>query len=172
MLHLYFGMGKGKTSSSIGLGIRAAGRNLRVLMVQFLKCEESGELLFLENSENFTIRRFESKHSFIINPTDSQTELLKKEISVAIEFAKNEINAKNCDVLILDEVLDVVDLGFLDESELISLANIGNNHNVELAFTGRNASDKLIELADYVTDLRLVKHPYEKGITAREGIEY
>ncbi|MCL2838777.1 MAG: cob(I)yrinic acid a,c-diamide adenosyltransferase [Oscillospiraceae bacterium] len=171
MLHLYYGDGKGKTSSAVGLGIRAAGRGFGVLMIQFLKCQPSGEVLFLKDCENFTVRRFESEHSFIMDTSESLNEKLKSEIAEAIAFAKNAVAAKACDVLILDEVLDAVDLGFVDEDELISLINIGKN-DIELAFTGRRASDRLIERADYVTDLTQVKHPYQKGVIAREGFEY
>ena len=172
MLHLYFGNGKGKTSAAIGLGIRACGRGKRVLMVQFLKCQQTGEQLFLQDCEQFVIRRFESQHGFVINPTPDQRELLKSEIAQAFNFAKSEVQAGNCDVLILDEVLDAVELGFLNNAELIALANIGNNKNIELAFTGRKPSDELLEIADYATELKLIKHPYQKGVTAREGIEY
>ena len=169
MLHLYFGQGKGKTSAAIGLGIRAAGHGKRVLMVQFLKCRESGECLFLKDCKNFTIKRFESEHPFIINPTPAQREKLQKEISIAFDFATQSVTDYN--VIILDEVLDAVEFGFLNEEKLISLINIRNN-DTEIIFTGRNPSKKLLELTDYATDMKLIKHPYQQGIKARKGIEY
>ena len=172
MLHLNIGKGKGKTSSAIGLGIRAAGRGKNVLMVQFLKCQETGEMLFLQDCEKFIIKRFESEHGFVIKPNAEQTEQLQREINNAFEFAKSQVENENCDVLILDEVLDAVILGFLSDEQLISLVNIGKNNDVEFVFTGRSASAELINFADYVTDMTLVKHPFQKGIKAREGIEY
>jgi len=171
MLHLYYGNGKGKTSSAIGLGIRAAGRGKNVLMIQFLKCQETGEQLFLSDCQNFDIHRFESEHSFVINPTAEQKIQLTEEIAVAIDFAKEQISNHQCDVLILDEVLDTVILDLLSESELISLINLGKN-KIEFVFTGRRASSELIEIADYVTDMMLIKHPFQKGVNARKGIEF
>jgi len=170
MLHLNIGKGKGKTSSALGLGIRAAGRGLNVLVIQFLKCQQSGEILFLQNCPKFQIRRFESEHGFVIKPTKKQTEQLQKEINDAFEFAKTQVENEKCDVLILDEILDAVTLGLLSDSQLVSLVKF--NNSIEFVFTGRSASTQLIELADYVTDMTLVKHPFQKGIKAREGIEF
>jgi len=171
MLHLNFGNGKGKTSSAVGLGIRSAGRGKNVLMIQFLKCQETGEQLFLRDCPNFIIKRFESEHNFIINPNAEQKAQLTAEIAVAIEFATAQIQERKCDVLILDEVLDAVELGFLDEAKLINLVNIGKN-DIEFVFTGRRASAELIDFADYVTDMVSIKHPFQKGVKAREGVEF
>jgi len=169
MLHLYFGNGKGKTSAAIGLGVRACGRGRHVLMAQFLKSQESGEILYFNDCKLFNALQFKANTGFVINPTDEQREQLKEEINLAIKFVESEL--ANYDVIILDEVLDAIDLELLDEEALISRL-ISGNDNIEFVFTGRRASDRLIELADYVTDMTLVKHPYQRGVKAREGIEY
>ena len=170
MIHLYLGNGKGKTSSAVGLGVRAAGRGLRVLMLQFLKCTPSGEVLFLADCKNFTIKLFESQHNFVKSPLDKENATLKSEITAAFEYAKNALSKNEYDVLILDEVLDAAELGFISEASLISLLGIG--YTKEIVLTGRRASEELIKIADYVSEFVLKKHPYQRGINAREGIEF
>ena len=169
MIQIYTGSGKGKTTAALGLAMRASGWGLRVLFIEFLKpisspCgeKESAEKL------GFSIRRISDK-SFI----GGITEKLKVETRAAIrnelEEVKNKMRGNEFDLFIMDELVTAVSLKITPEEDVLSLmdANIA-----ELAITGRGATEKLIERADLVSDIHCIKHPYQKGITSRKGIEY
>jgi cob(I)alamin adenosyltransferase len=170
LVHIYFGDGKGKTSSAIGLGIRALGSGLNVCMIQFLKSWGTGEIETLKKLEpEFKVVRLESKKGFINELNDKQKEILAAEIQTELLYAE-ELSEK-CDVLILDEVLGVL------ENKLISIEQlkkfiINKPLNLELILTGRILPSELVSLADYISEVKNVKHPNGTGIFARKGIEY
>ena len=172
LVQVYTGDGKGKTTAAIGQGIRAFGRGKNVYMVQFLKSSETGELTTLKKLEpGFRIFRIEKKRGFIWNLSTEEKEELKDDIAKALVFVRDTFRSNCCDVMILDEIMAV--LG----NELVSIDNVldiikSKPENVELILTGRNAPEEIIEVADYVSQIDCVKHPYQKGIAAREGIEY
>lgn len=172
LVHVYCGYGKGKTTSAIGQGIRSTGRGLKVIMIQFLKGGPSGELKTLAKLEpDFKVFRFEKERGFYKNLTFTELEELKMEIENAMKFAKKIFDTKECDVLILDEILGVIENDILSEEDLITFIKY-KPHNMELILTGRKLPDGLNEIADYISEIKAIKHPYEKGILAREGIEY
>lgn len=171
LIQIYTGDGKGKTTAALGQGIRSAGNGLKVYMVQFLKTYETGELKIIDQIDNFSVFRFESKKDFFWNLNDEQKKLLKKETDNAIKFISKTLSERECDVLILDEVFGSLKNKMIDKDELISILK-NKPESVEVVLTGRDAPEEIMELADYVSEINMVKHPFEKGINSRKGIEY
>lgn len=171
-IHIYCGDGKGKTTSSIGLGIRAAGAKLKVCMIQFLKSTDSNEInIIKELGERFEVFNYERSFGFFWTLNDEQKKELKNDIEKEFEMAKEIILNGKYDLIILDEVLGAIENKLIDEDELIKLLQ-KKAENIEVVITGRQASEKLIKIADYVSKVDAIKHPYEKGVNARKGIEF
>lgn len=172
LVHVYCGDGKGKTTSAIGLGIRAIGNNLKVIMIQFLKNNNTGECRALATLEpQFKVFHFEKERGFTWTLTEEEKEELKNEIEIALKFAKKVIDTEECDILILDEVLGAIEAGFVNANELCSLIDEKSEY-VELVLTGRNVPDEIAQRADYISQIEAVKHPVNRGIMARKGVEY
>jgi len=181
LVHIITGDGKGKTTSSLGLAMRAVGNSLKVHMVQFLKSGVTGEL-FSSKKLGFEIEQFgvdvvrarqknlqefiDKTGKFIFQPD----ELEKEAALLGFEHAKNIIKSGEYDLVILDEINCVLDKGLIPINEVIEL--IKNHGNTEIVFTGRDAPEELYEYADYVSEVKRIKHPWQKGIKARKGIEY
>ncbi|MCX7711134.1 MAG: cob(I)yrinic acid a,c-diamide adenosyltransferase [Clostridia bacterium] len=172
LIQVYTGEGKGKTTAAIGQGIRACGRGNRVFMVQFLKSGQTGELETIKKLEpDFQIFRFEKPKGFVWNLNQSEIEELKKEIRQAFEFSVNAMESEECDLLILDEIMGVLSNELLDVQEVVEMIK-NKPVPVELILTGRNVPKEIEEIADYVSEIKCIKHPFQKGIPAREGIEF
>lgn len=172
LVHIYTGDGKGKTTAAIGLGVRACGRGMKVLMVQFLKSIHSGEMCSLKSLEpNFVLRRGTESGKFTWQMNDEEKARAAAEQQEIFNYAVNAARNGECDLLILDEVLGAVSAGMVDREQLVSFIK-NKPDRLELVLTGRNADDGLVGLADYVSEIRAVKHPAEKGIQARKGIEF
>ena len=171
MLHVYYGDGKGKTTAAIGLAVRALGCGQTVCLVQFLKGRGTGEVVFLEKTPGITILRGKTAACFTFQMNEAQ----KAECAVrqAEIFAEGMAMARQgrCDLLILDEVLDAARLGFLPEDALRELTGEAAP-DAEVVVTGRCPAPWLLEAADYVTHMVKEKHPYDRGIAARRGVEY
>ncbi|AID45035.1 Cob(I)alamin adenosyltransferase [Candidatus Arthromitus sp. SFB-mouse-NL] len=171
-IHIYMGDGKGKTTCALGLAFRSIGAGFRVMMVQFLKNWHTSELDSIKLlGDRFEIYRIESKKSFTYNLNEEQLNLLREEIKVELNKAKEFINSGKYDLIILDEVLGAIQGGFIDEAEIIEIMR-NKPKSLELVLTGRNASQTLIDNADLVSKIDKVKHYYDDGILARVGIEY
>lgn len=172
LVQVYCGEGKGKTTAAIGQGVRAMGRGLKVIMIQFLKGGLSGELKTLSKLEpEFKVFRFEKARGFFNELSSSEKSELKMEIANAMKFAKKVFDTKECDMLILDEILGVIENKLVTEEEMLTF--IANKpQDMELVLTGRKLPETLKEQVDYISEIQFIKHPYEKGIGAREGIEY
>ncbi len=167
IVHVYTGDGKGKTTASVGLAVRAKSRGLRVLFSQFFKDTTGGELELLE-SLSITVKRYREVKSPLFHP-QIDLETLKK----AVREALNEITnlSYEFDLIIIDEFNCLLKEGILETEEAIEfLQRLPEGRDVVL--TGRGAPQELIQLADYVTEMTPLKHPYEKGLSARKGIEY
>lgn len=171
MIQIYTGDGKGKTTASIGQGIRAAGRGFKVYMVQFLKGTPTGELEILKNIDNFKVFRFEEERDFVWNLNEEEIEELKKEVLNAYNFILKVIDNKECDLLIMDEIMGVLSNKFLTVNEILEIID-RNKHNIEIVMTGRDVPKELADRADLITEMKMIKHYFEKGVHAREGIEY
>ncbi len=171
LIHIYTGDGKGKTTCAIGLSIRAWGRGFKVLFVQFLKGSYTGELTTFEKlGERFEIRRGGELKKFVWNMTEAEFEIAKKDTKDLFNKVIKEINETDYDLLVLDEIMGSITNNFI-ESNMVADFLIKKPIKLEVALTGRNAPQDLIELADYVSELKAVKHPAEKGIGSRVGIE-
>jgi len=172
LVHIYMGDGKGKTTAAIGLGVRACGRGMKVLMVQFLKSIHSGEMCSLKSLEpNFVLRRGTESGKFTWQMDRDEKNRAAAEQQELFNCAADAARNGECDILILDEVLGAVSASMLDREQLVSFIK-NKPDRLELVLTGRNADDELVGLADYVSEIRAVKHPAEKGIQARKGIEF
>jgi cob(I)alamin adenosyltransferase len=168
LIHVYTGNGKGKTTAAIGLGIRAAGAELKVYMIQFMKGRRYSELDGLENVPNFTVIQF-GRDEFVSKekPEQIDIDLAQKGLS----HAKKIIQEGKYDVVILDEINVAIDYHLLFLEDVLLLLKNKPEHT-ELVLTGRYASPELIKQADLVSEILEIKHPYQKGIKSRKGIDW
>ncbi|MGN0629426.1 MAG: cob(I)yrinic acid a,c-diamide adenosyltransferase [Oscillospiraceae bacterium] len=171
LIHIYTGNGKGKTTASIGLAVRAAGCGRKVVFVQFFKGRDCGELHSFEKLPNITVLRQSSSHGFFKNMSDDEKEIVRKEhnklLYTALDFVKNG----ECELLVLDEVISAYTHEMLDRAAVDALL-LSKPEELELVLTGRNAPESFVESADYVTEMKKIKHPFDKGIPARKGVEF
>ena len=168
LVQIYTGNGKGKTTAAFGLAMRAAGRGLGVLIVQFLKPSDGyGEQVACNRMGNITLVPMGLDHFVSKKPSDADIEAAHK----ALRRSEELICSGRYDVAVLDESINAVRLGLITSQELIESLERRPDH-VEIVLTGRGMTPDLEEYADLVTEMRLVKHPFDKGIGARKGIEY
>ena len=175
MIHLYTGDGKGKTTAAIGLTVRATGRGKKVIFAQFMKGNDTGELHALKLLEGVRIFRSSENFGFFAQMTGDQKQAITRIHDEILDELLREAEGGQCDMIILDEVTYPIKWGLLNARKLKRLLayGTGNNHkNLELVMTGRDPEPFLSEAADYITQMKAVRHPYSRGIPAREGIEY
>ncbi len=169
LVQVYTGNGKGKTTAALGLALRAAGHGLKVYIVQFMKTGEGyGETNMIRKIENIEIKSF-GRPTFVNpeNPAREDIELARK----ALSHAQKIIASNKYDMVILDEANVAVKWDLIKIEDL--LETIKNKpEKVEVVLTGRYAPKELIETADLVTEMKMIKHPYSKGISNRKGIDY
>lgn len=180
LIHIYTGDGKGKTTSAVGAAVRARARNLKVCWISFHKDIKNppyseGEYKILKQI-GVELHNFAGYCSFN-NPYKSKEELFehaRKDCLSAIKFIKEKIYNNDYDILILDEILISLREAYLNVNEIIDLIN-SKPETMELILTGRCSDEKLkkiIEIADYVSEIKKIKHPFNKGVERRKGIEY
>lgn len=171
LVHIYTGNGKGKTTAAIGLGVRACGRGMKVLMVQFLKGALTGEMNSLKALEpSFELHRGKEVKKFTWKMNEEEKAQTAAEQRRILEYAIEAASGGGLDLLIMDEALGAMSTGMLDKEAVAEFIK-GKPEKLELVLTGRGATQEFIELADYVSEIRAVKHPAEKGVKARKGIE-
>lgn len=169
MLQIYYGDGKGKTTAAFGLALRAAGRGRRVVIAQFLKSEDSGERRSMESVPRVLLLPLPEHLNFVWNM--DVVERAEYEEYAGRLLDDTALLAVKNSVLILDEVLGAIETDILPASEIDDfLAQLPEN--CEVVLTGRKAPKELLDRADYITEFRMERHPFEKGVQAREGIEY
>ena len=163
MLHLYFGSGKGKTTAAAGLALRALGHEKKVVVVQFLKDGTSGEIEPLRRLGAAVFACPNAKFTWLMTPQEKAAALAHntQTLEAALQMP--------CDLLILDEACAALRAALLPDA-LLQKAVL--NAPYEVVLTGRDPADWMLQNADYITELTARRHPYEKGIPAREGIEY
>ncbi|MGL5354514.1 MAG: cob(I)yrinic acid a,c-diamide adenosyltransferase [Clostridium sp.] len=171
LIHIYCGNGKGKTTAAMGLGVRCAGRGNKVLLTQFLKDNNTGELNSIEKlSENFHVLKGEPmKDWFNCLDKDGQEEVINEHRNRFEKVTKRAID-ENYDLLILDETMAALNYGILELDKVLEFLK-NKPKTLEVVLTGRNPDKKLIEIANYVSEINPIKHPFEEGIPSREGIE-
>ncbi|MEA1927983.1 MAG: cob(I)yrinic acid a,c-diamide adenosyltransferase [Candidatus Auribacterota bacterium] len=168
MIQIYTGNGKGKTTAALGLALRALGWGKRVALLQFLKINSSGELKSLARFKNCEIRQF-GQEEFITAETATQDDRQRAE--AGCRRAEEILRDGSADLLILDEINIALHMNLI---EISRVQNIIKNCplEIELVLTGRYCPPEIISRADYVSEIKEIKHPYREGLTAREGIEY
>ncbi len=173
LIHIYCGRGKGKTTAGLGQALRAWGWDKEVIIFQFLKSKNfpSGEIKAIERLGNcFRIIRFDQEH-----PMFGKSKVLKtgfkKSIHDSFKMVRKVFCGKKYDLMILDEILNAVGEGFIEEKEVIGLIK-SKPESLELVLTGRTVPKKILALADYVSRITEIKHPFKSGVKARKGIEY
>jgi cob(I)alamin adenosyltransferase len=172
LIQVYTGDGKGKTTAALGQAFRALGRGLKVCIFQFLKDKnyQSGELISAEKfKDSLKIVRGKQVHPCFTKGKISNE--LIDDIKNMLNDAEEVIKSKEYDVVILDEINNCISDNLINIKKILKILN-EKPDNVEIILTGRNAPYEIIQKADLVTNMSLVKHPYEKGIKARAGIEY
>jgi cob(I)alamin adenosyltransferase len=169
LIHLYCGDGKGKTTAAIGLCIRAAGRGMRVGVAQFLKNGDSGELKILSDLKNVRIFPFLPDVKFTFAMSKAERSRAEKFYTELVAQIKSEING--LDLLILDEAADAVAEDLISLDGLLNLIQ-SRPPGTEIVVTGRKPQKELSGIADYISEIRNIRHPYQKGVPARKGIEW
>ncbi len=175
MIHLYTGEGKGKTTAAIGLCVRAVGRGYSVCFSQFMKGNDTGELYVLERLPNVEILRSRKNYGFYASMSETDKKELTKVHNSILDSLLEKAESGVCHMVVMDEVTYPVKWGLLDIGKLETLLEMGKKGSavdIEIVITGRDAGDFLQNAADYITQMECVRHPFEKGIAAREGIEF
>ena len=165
MLHIYYGDGKGKTTAAMGLALRALGHAKHVTILQFLKDGSSGEIALLRRCGADVHACPNAKFTWLM--TDAEKTEARAHNNAALRTAL----AAPLDLLVLDEACASCRTGLVDESLLQQAAALAGQGR-EVVFTGRNPAAWMLEQADYATEMHAEKHPYSKGVAAREGVEF
>ncbi len=169
LVFVHTGNGKGKTTAALGLALRAVGHGRKVLIIQFMKGGDYGEAVAAQKYlPNLSIYKF-GQNTFVMkgNPSQLDIELAHK----GLDLAKQAISAATFDLIILDEINVAVDFNLIQLDEVLDLIK-NKPGNLDLGLTGRNAAPAVIELADLVTEMREIKHPFSLGIPAKAGFEF
>ncbi|MDF2842942.1 MAG: ATP:corrinoid adenosyltransferase BtuR/CobO/CobP [Herbinix sp.] len=170
LIHIYTGDGKGKTTAAIGLSIRFIGNGGKVLFTQFLKDNKSSELSILNNLDDIELLLCEETFGFYSRMNEQTKERAEKVYREYLNEILEIIKNKDIQMLIMDEVIGAYNYNLIDKDTLLTFLKNKPEH-LEVVMTGRNPEPELIELADYVSEIVKVKHPFDQGIYARMGIE-
>lgn len=167
-IHVYTGNGKGKTTAALGLGLRAAGAGYKVHMCQFMKGRRYSEIDGLENVTNFSVSQH-GRDEFVNkkNPEDIDIQMAHE----GFLKAKELMDENNYDMIILDEINVAIDFKLIDLEKVLDLIK-EKPIELELVLTGRYADPKLVKIADYVSEVLEIKHPYQEGILGRKGVDF
>lgn len=169
MIHIYCGNGKGKTTAAVGLAVRAAGSGKKVLFIQFFKNGVSSEMNALKKLENISVL-FEPKYyGRVSNMTKEESDEGKAAYSKLLLDGIRQAEKESADVVVLDEIISAYNHGFIGKESLLSFLD---STKAEVVMTGREPAKELCQLADYITEMRKIKHPFDRGIMARKGIEF
>ena len=165
-IHIYTGDGKGKTTAALGLALRALGAGYKVYLVQFLKAQGYSELNSLKSLKKLSLKRFGQKsYIYKSGKTEDKTAAEK-----GLAWSTGILKSGKFDVVILDEIFLAVFFKLISKRAIINLIK-NKPAQVELILTGRRAPAEIVKLADYVTEMKEIKHPFQKGLLARKGIE-
>ncbi|GFP22688.1 cob(I)alamin adenosyltransferase [Candidatus Hakubella thermalkaliphila] len=175
LIQVYTGSGKGKTTAALGLALRAIGRGYKVMFIQFIKPDryETGEVKAAEMlSPYLKFARFGRYPTALDENGSLLPDMdIRESAQEALRFAMNVIKEGEYDLVVLDEINVALDRGLITLDEVIGLIKEKPDF-MELVLTGRNAHPKIVEMADLVTEMREIKHPFKRGIKARRGIEF
>ena len=169
-VHIYHGDGKGKTTSGVGLCVRAAGAGLKVLIYQFLKDNSSSERKVLQNIPGITVVDGNEKVKFTFNMTNEEKKLASMQCTFAFEMIINMAVRDGYDVVFFDEILHLIHKQMIDEDMVLNFLK-NRPKGMEVILTGYYPSERLVAAADYVSHICKEKHPYDQKLPARLGIE-
>lgn len=172
LVQIYTGDGKGKTTAAIGQAVRAAGRGQRVVVIQFLKEGErgTGEDKGISRSMlPIVLRRF--GEDMMGKVSDKRRARVAAKVAEGFAYAETNLERNRVDMLVLDEVSHIVNLGLTSADAVLDLIK-AKPADVEIVMTGRDMPQALLDAADLVTEMKSVKHPFDAGVMARSGIEY
>jgi len=169
---VYTGNGKGKTTAALGMALRAIGYEHKVCMLQFIKGSwHYGEMDSSKKLEpNFELIAVGKGFVGILDD-NSPREEHEKYAAEAVRICREKINSGKYNVVILDEVNYAINLGLIDVQEIIKIIK-EKPSNLDLVLTGRDVKDEIVELADLVTEMKEIKHPFKSGIKAKKGIDF
>ena len=171
LIHIYCGDGKGKTSAATGLAVRAAGCGKQVLFARFLKNEESGELEILDRIPEIHVIHLERSFGFYRTLTEEEQAEVRQMYEALWQDIVRRAETDMYDVLVMDEFMAAYNYGLIGHDAAFAFLR-EKPERLEVVLTGRDPDGDLVELADYVSEIRKVKHPFDRGIRARRGIEY
>ena len=171
MIHIYYGDGKGKTTAAVGLAARAAGNKMKVMFVQFLKTEFSGERKALSEFENVTLTECPEALEFTYEMTEEEKLRAATLFRGIFERSAASALSERYDMIVLDEIFDIIEEGMLSEAEVLEFITNAPN-SIEIVMTGHNPPQRFLDEADYITEMKKIRHPYDKGMTGRIGIEF
>lgn len=171
MTHIYTGTGKGKTTAAVGLAVRALGHGTKVLYVYFHKNPDKYGYTEIASLAKLgaVVKGFAGSHPGCDKALDEET--IKHQCRQGLEYIQSVFRQNTFEMVILDEILISVRDNFIDESELLDIIK-EKPACVELVMTGRGVTEGLIEIADYMSNIEKVKHPFDMGITSRKGVEF
>lgn len=170
-IQIYTGDGKGKTTASLGLAMRAAGAGYKVIIAQFMKAVYSSEMNVIEGIKNIELYRASTIKKFIWKMTEDEIKCLKKETQGLLKKIVQWNKEGTADVIILDEILGALQCDLVSKEDIAKLLD-EKADCIEFVLTGRNAPDWMIEKADLVSEINPVKHYMDSGVSARKGIEF
>ena len=171
MIHIYYGNGKGKTTAAVGLAVRAVGAGMKVGFFQFLKNGSSSEISVLKSLGSVTVICCDECNKFTFAMNDDEKKAVSCRHTSMLKKAADMIESNDVQLVVLDEFIDAYNKKMID-TELAESFISETAQKCEVVMTGRDPSEMFRENADYITEMSAVKHPYEKGVTARKGIEY
>ncbi len=167
LIHIYTGEGKGKSSSGMGLVVRAIGRGLKVKIIQLFKRDTGEQIFFQKNGIPYD--QFKPLHPFFKNYREEELKNLKKEF---LDFWKNSTkDIQKYDLVLIDEAGPGISWGIISKELIIKFLD-EKPKNTEVILTGRDFPEDLLKKADYVSEIKKIKHPFDRGISARKGVEY
>jgi len=169
-LHIYCGPGKGKTTAAMGLAMRASGAGWRILVIQFLKDGTSSELKILRSLPGVAVVSGKAVAGFSSNFSAEERGRVRRQHDQRFEEALRRVQEDDIDLLILDEIIGAMNNDLVDSNMLMEFLEHRPN-TLEVVLTGRDPSPKLCEMADYVSEISKIKHPFDQGILARVGVE-
>ena len=171
MIHIISGNGKGKTSAAAGLALRAAGAGMRVIFFQFLKDGSSTEIGVLRSVKGITVSCYEECRKFLWEMDEGEKRAVTESRDRMLKEAGELITGGGADMVVLDEFFAAYNTGTVDKA-LAEEIVLSCPDRVELVLTGRDPAEVFCNAADYHSEILSVRHPYDKGISARKGIEF
>lgn len=171
MIQIYCGDGKGKTTAAVGLAVRAAGRGNPVVMAQFLKNADSGERLILSKLPGVTLLEIPEEMKFVYSMTEEEKRLESERQTALFEKAVALSELNGAGLLVLDELCSAISTGMIPVEQVTSFLD-RRPPELEVVITGRDPHPELQSRADYLTEMKKRKHPFDQGKPARKGIEW